>query len=153
MCATHGIQQCEQVAKSPFHYGSFMVQRHFCRGIGDVYVPLPILSPKPKANNMPWSLCLLSLHCCPSTQRRWAAALPRGWQGLCLSPSPTHSKETQVTRNAHARWHRKQNRRPVGEACDREKDGGGKNWGKERETKKSTYSSWGGGTGPWKIPY
>lgn len=60
------------------------------------------------------------------------AALPRTWQGLCLS----HSKGTQGTGNAHARCRRKQSRRPVREICNREKAGGGKNWGKERETKK-----------------
>lgn len=87
--------------------------------------PYPLLSPEPKPNNMPWSLCHLSLHCCPSAQWRWAAALPWRWQGLCLSPSLTH-RGTEVTGNAHARCHRKQHRRPMGEIWDREKNGGGK---------------------------
>lgn len=143
-----------QVSFHSFFLSPCMVQSHFCRGMGGVDVPYPTLSPDPKANNLPWSLCHLSLHCCPSTQRRWALpALPQRWQGLCLSPSPTHSKGTEGTGNAHARCHTKQNRRPVGEMWAREKDGGGKSWGKESETKKSIYSSWGGGTCPWKSPY
>lgn len=76
-----------------------------------------------------------------SLQEAWVSK--RCWKGSKMGK--------EVTEDASARCHGKQNRRPVGETCDRGKGGGRKNWEKEGVTKKSTYSTWGGGTGPWKT--
>lgn len=69
-----------------------MVQSHFCREIGAICAPHPMISPQPKANNKQQKLCHLSLHCCPSTWRRRVAALPWGAAGFVSQlPLPSAS--------------------------------------------------------------
>jgi len=61
----------------------------------------------------------------PNRHGQWSRSA--GGLGIKVMVEKKGSKMgTEATGNAHARCHRKKNRRPGGEMCDGGKDGGGK---------------------------
>lgn len=158
MLGTHGTQQREQAARSAFH---------------SVSLPVILHSPKSPLQGHWWCLWPPT-PCFPQNQNQitcheacvtflstaallhsedeqlpypgdgrvcaWAHHPPtaRGqrWQGMHM-PGATEN-------NTGGQWEKYEIEKRMEEA---------KNWGKERETKKCTYSSWRGGTGSLKSPY
>lgn len=104
-----------------FFLSSCTVQSRFCRGTGDVYVPLPQNQKQITCHEA----CVTFLSTAALPHRRMSRCFTPEMAGFVSEPITHPQQRDRGDRDAHTRCHRKQDTRPVGEIGDREKDGRG----------------------------